>query len=359
MLGQYFYHEILRKTVIGFGTLFNGIEIRHEADDGATTSRMKVPLAYGPMQKFLAKIEQQPTVQGRPAITLPRMSFEMTTLNYDPSRKASITQTFRTLNSDTAGNVKKVYMPVPYNVGFMLSIATKLNDDMLQITEQILPYFQPGLSITLNLISSINEKRDIPIILESINMSDDYEGSFDNRRAMITTMQFSAKVYMFGAVADSPDGLIKKVNVDYFTDTNKVVAKREQRYSATPRAVKDYNDDNTNALNKALAAEQTVLSVNSSANFSVDDYITISGENMQIRSIAGNELTVYRGVDGTNVIDHVSGSTIDIISGSKDATLPLTGDDALIASGDDFGFNEMSSFYSDFKEYSPTQQKDV
>ena len=359
MLGQYFYHEILRKTVIGFGTLFNGIEIRHQADDGTDVSRMKVPLAYGPMQKFLAKIEQQPTVQGRPAITLPRMSFEMTTLNYDPSRKASITQTFRTLNSGVADNVKKVYMPVPYNVGFMLSIATKLNDDMLQIMEQILPYFQPGLNITLNLISSINEKRDIPIILESINMSDDYEGSFDNRRAMITTMQFSAKVYMFGAVSDSPDGLIKKVNVDYFTDTNKVVAKREQRYSATPRAIKDYNDDNTNALNKALAAEQTVLSVNSSANFSVDDYITISGENMQIRSIAGNELTVYRGVDGTNVIDHVSGSTIDIISGSKDATLPLTGDDALIASGDDFGFNEMSAFFTDYKDYSPSQGKDV
>ena len=356
MLGQYFYHEILRKTVIGFGTLFNGIEIRHDNDSGGEVSRMKVPLAYGPMQKFLAKIEQQPTIQGRPAITLPRMSFEMTNLNYDPSRKASITQTFKSGNTD---NVKKVFMPVPYNVGFMLSIATKLNDDMLQIMEQILPYFQPGLNITLNLISSINEKRDIPIILESINMSDDYEGSFDNRRAMITTMQFSAKVYLFGAVADNPEGLIKKVNVDYFTDTNKVVAKREQRYSATPRAIKDYNDDNTNAINKALAAEQTVLSVNSSADFSVDDYITISGENMQIRSIKGNELTVYRGVDGTNVIDHAAGSTIDIISGSRDATLPLTGDDALIASGDDFGFNEMSSFFTDYKDYSPTQQKDV
>ena len=356
MLGQYFYHEILRKTVIGFGTLFNGIEIRHDNDSGGEVSRMKVPLAYGPMQKFLAKIEQQPTIQGRPAITLPRMSFEMTNLNYDPSRKASITQTFKSGNTD---NVKKVFMPVPYNVGFMLSIATKLNDDMLQIMEQILPYFQPGLNITLNLISSINEKRDIPIILESINMSDDYEGSFDNRRAMITTMQFSAKVYMFGAVADSPDGLIKKVNVDYFTDTNKVTAKRVQRYSATPRATKDYNDDNTNALNKALAAEQTVLSVNSSANFSVDDYITISGENMQIKSISGNELTVYRGVDGTNVIDHADGSTIDIISGSRDATLPLAGDDALIASGDDFGFNEMSSFFEDYQTYSPSQGKDV
>ena len=116
MLGQYFYHEILRKTVIGFGTLFNGIEIRHDADDGGNVSRMKVPLAYGPMQKFLAKIEQQPTLKGRPAITLPRMSFEMTTLNYDASRKASITQTFRSYNTGTLNNVKKVFMPVPYNV---------------------------------------------------------------------------------------------------------------------------------------------------------------------------------------------------------------------------------------------------
>jgi len=320
---------------------------------------MKVPLAYGPMQKFLAKIEQQPTLKGRPAITLPRMSFEMTTLNYDASRKASITQTFRSYNTGTLNNVKKVFMPVPYNVGFTLSIATKLNDDMLQIMEQILPYFQPGLNITLNLVSSINEKRDIPIILESINMSDDYEGSFDNRRAMITTLQFTAKIYLFGAVADNPDALIKRVNVDYFTDTNRVVAKREQRYSATPRAIKDYNDDNTTAINKPLTAEKTRVDVNSASNFSVDDYIRIGEENMQIRVIDGDSLVVYRGVDGTTAVDHAVGSVIDIISGSRDATLPLTGDDALIASGDDFGFNEMSSFFEDFKEYSPSQQKDV
>ena len=171
-------------------------------------------------------------------------------------------------------------------------------------------------------------------------------------------MQFTAKIYLFGAV-DNPDALIKRVNVDYFTDTNRVVAKREQRYSATPRAVKDYNDDNTTAINKPLVAEQTIVSVNSASNFTVDDYIRLGEENMQIRSISGNELTVYRGVDGTTVLDHASGSVIDILSGSRDATLPLTGDDALIASGDDFGFNEMSSFYEDFKEYSPSQQKDV
>ena len=359
MFGQYFYHEILRKTVIGFGTLFNGIEIRHSDNNDDVQSRMKVPLAYGPMQKFLAKIEQQPSLQGRVAITLPRMSFEMTGISYDPSRKASITQTFKTCNTGELGNIKKVYMPVPYNINFQLSIATKLNDDMLQILEQILPYFQPGLSITINLVSSIGEKRDVPITLDSVNMTDDYEGSFDNRRAMISTLTFTAKTYLFGAIADNSDGLIKKVTVDYKDDTNRLTAKRVQRYAATPRALKDYNDDATNAINKDLDSKQTVLSVNSASGFSVDDFIVIGNENMQIRSISGNELTVYRGVDGTTVSDHVAGSVINLISGSRDASLPLTGDDALIVAGDDFGFNELTSFYQDFQEYSPSQGTDV
>jgi len=250
-------------------------------------------------------------------------------------------------------------MPVPYNVGFMLSIATKLNDDMLQIMEQILPYFQPGLNITLNLVSSINEKRDIPIILESINMSDDYEGSFDNRRAMITTMQFTAKIYLLVQLLIIQMHLSRELTLITLLIQTESLQNGEQRYSATPRAVKDYNDDNTTAINKPLAAEQTLVSVNSASNFTVDDYIRLGEENMQIRSISGNELTVYRGVDGTVALDHASGSVIDILSGSRDATLPLTGDDALIASGDDFGFNEMSSFFEDFKEYSPSQQKDV
>jgi len=359
MFGQYFYHEILRKTVIGFGTLFNQIEIRHSDDADKVQSRMKVPLAYGPMQKFLAKIEQQPNLKGRSAITLPRMSFEMTGITYDSTRKASITQTFKTCDSGTLANIKKVYMPVPYNISFQLSIATKLNDDMLQILEQILPYFQPGLNITLNLVSSIGEKRDVPIILENINMTDDYEGSFDNRRAMISTLSFTAKTYLFGKIADSSDGLIKKVTVDYFDGTSRVTAKRVQRYAATPRALKDYNNDATTAINKDLTAEQTILSVNSASGLSVDDYIVIDNENMQIRSISGNDVTVYRGVDETTITDHDAGSIIDIISGSRDASLPLTGDDALIVAGDDFGFNELTSFYQDFKEYSPSQGTDV
>ena len=142
MLGTYFYHEILRRTVISFGTVFNDIHIRHKNSTGGDISDMRVPLAYGPMQKFLARLEQQPELNKAVQITLPRMSFETTDISYDPTRKASITQQFK---ASDGTNLKKVYMPVPYNVGFELNIMTKLNDDALQIVEQILPYIQPSL----------------------------------------------------------------------------------------------------------------------------------------------------------------------------------------------------------------------
>ncbi len=152
MLGTYFYHEILRKTVIGFGTLFNNIHIRHKTDGGGNFSVMKVPLAYGPMQKFLARIQQQPDLDRETAISLPRISFEMGGIQYDPSRKTGLAQTFLTKSGTSA---KKVYMPVPYNIGFELSIMSKLSDDALQVLEQIVPYFQPSFT-SLLLFSRIN-----------------------------------------------------------------------------------------------------------------------------------------------------------------------------------------------------------
>jgi len=240
MLGTYFYHEILRKTVIGFGTLFNNINIRHKDASGTTFSVLKVPLAYGPMQKFLARIQQQPELEREIAITLPRLSFEMQGIQYDPTRKTGIAQTFLAKSGTTA---KKVYMPVPYNVGFELSIMSKLSDDALQILEQIVPYFQPSFNITVNLISSIGEKKDIPIVLESINQSDQYEGSFDTRRTIIYTLSFTAKTFFFNHIAQTPEGLIKKVQLDYYSDTNTRTAKRVQRYTVVPKAKQDYNED--------------------------------------------------------------------------------------------------------------------
>jgi len=231
MLGKYFYHQILRKTIVAFGTLFNDIHIKHVSNDSSIESDIKVPFAYGPMQKFLAKLEQQRDLAKPVAITLPRMSFEIVGIAYDSTRKSSITKSFKALDGE---NLKKVYFPVPYNVTFEVNILSKLNDDALQILEQILPYFQPTFNITIDLVDSIGEKRDIPVTLDSVDMQDDYEGNFDTRRALIYTLRFTAKTYLFGPVSDSSDGLIRKVQVDYHTGTDTRTATREMRYTVVP-----------------------------------------------------------------------------------------------------------------------------
>jgi hypothetical protein len=348
MLGTYFYHEILRKTVIAFGTLFNNIQIRHKDANGVDFSVMKVPLAYGPIQKFLARIEQQPTLNREIALTLPRLSFEMTGLQYDPSRKTSVVQTF--IAVDNNSKAKKVYMPVPYNVAFELNVMTKLNDDSLQIIEQILPYFQPAFNITINLISSIGEKKDVPIILESITQKDQYEGNLSDRRIIIHTLRFTAKTYLFGPVADSTDGLIKRVDVDYYDNTNIVTAKRVQRYTATPKALQDYNNDNSAVLNGAITTDVTEITLNTTTGFAKGDRIIIGDEIMYVRSLSGNELTVYRAYDGSTAADHAHNASVDILNAS---------DDALIDPGDDFGFNETVSFFTDGKRYSSGQNIDI
>ena len=242
MLGNYFYHEVIRKTIIGFGTLFNGIEVRHDTSDGTIVDIKRIPLAYGPAAKFIARLDQQPELNKAVAITLPRMSFEMTSIAYDATRKAGITQTSKAKDVNN-NQLKKVFLPVPYNIGFELSLLTKLNDDALQVVEQILPFFQPSFSITIDLISSIGEKRDVPITLTNVNFQDDYEGDFSTRRALIYTFQFVAKTYLYGPIADNPEGLIKKVIVDQYASVDTVNARREMRYTATPTATKDYNSD--------------------------------------------------------------------------------------------------------------------
>jgi hypothetical protein len=240
MLGTYYYHEIIRKTIVSFGTLFNQLYIQHKDADGGTYSEIRVPISYGPSQKFLARIEQQPDLNKPVQITLPRMSFEMNSIQYDSSRKSGVTQTFK---ASDGNNLKKVYLPVPYNIGFELNILSKLNDDSLQIIEQILPYFQPAFTLTVDLVNSIGEKRDVPVVLDNISFQDDYEGDFSTRRALIYTLQFTAKTYLFGPIASTTDGLIRKVQVDTHTTTDIASAKREIRYTVQPDPINAEPDD--------------------------------------------------------------------------------------------------------------------
>ncbi len=342
MLGTYFYHEIMRKTVIGFGTLFNDIRIRHKDSSGSSISEKRVALAYGPMQKFLARLEQQADLN-RPTqkIELPRMSFEMNNVAYDSTRKAGITQTFK---ASDGTNLKKVFMPVPYNIGFELNIMTKLNDDALQIVEQILPYFQPSFNLTIDLIDVIGEKRDCPIVLDNISFSDDYEGDFASRRALIYTLNFTAKTYLFGPIASTSEGLIKKVQVDYHSTIDTENARRELRYTATPTAKKDYDNDASMTLIDAITKGKTRLNVNDTSMVARDMRFIIDDEIFQIKEVVdATTLLVYRGFDDTTATSHLENSVINLLTGY--------GDDDAIVPGDDFGFSGLIEDFTDSQQY--------
>lgn len=332
---EYFYNEILRRTIIGFGTLFNSLEIRQE------DSVVRVPLAYGPTQKFLARIEQSPDLNKPMAITLPRMSFEFTGLTYDPSRKVSTTQTFVAKDKNNGTETKKTFMPVPYNMQFELSIFTKLNDDALQIVEQILPYFQPAYNLTIELVDEIREKRDVPIILESVTMQDDYEGDFSTRRVLYYTLRFTAKTYLFGPTKSASKDIIKKSTVSYLTGTDTSNTRREVTYSATARALKSYVDNVVTTLAADVTATAKTIQVADATGILADKYIFIGDEELYVRSKTGNKLTVDRGRDNTTATKHVAGADVKGIDYTTTTTSigTIGADSALIEEGDNFGFD--------------------
>jgi len=234
MLGTYSYHEIFRKTIVAFGTLFNNIELRRNDEV------MKVPLAYGPKAKFLARLDQVPDpTNKRVQITLPRISFEINGLEYDSSRKVSPTQKVKI--ASTADKSKNMFMPVPYNLSFEMGIISKNQEDALQIVEQILPYFQPHYNLSIKLVPSMNETRDVPIVLTNVEYEDIYEGEFAIRRAITYTLQFTMKTYLYGPVTESK--VIKKAITDMYTDINTSSAPREVRYTIQPDPITADADD--------------------------------------------------------------------------------------------------------------------
>ena len=242
MLGQQFYHETTRKVVVAFGTLFNDIHLVRKDNSGTIQQSMKVPLAYGPRQKYLVRLADDPDLSKQTAVTLPRIGFEIAGMSYDPSRTLQRVQKFKKVKGAKASQLDTQYMPVPYNIDFELYILSKQSDDALQIVEQILPYFQPDYTVTINDNTDMGIKRDVPVILNSIAYEDDYQGDFASRRAIIYTLSFTAKFYLYGPVTSSK--VIKTVQVDQYTDMPDQSPKREQRYSVTPNpTTADADDD--------------------------------------------------------------------------------------------------------------------
>ena len=239
------YHELIRKTIVAFGTLFNDMYIYRKSSTGKVTQKMKVPLAYGPKQKFLTRIDQDSARSAADpvttALTLPRIGFELTSLSYDPARKLNRVQKFKKVKGADSKSLQNSYMPVPYNVGFTLFTMAKNSEDALQIVEQILPMFQPDYTVALNVMPNLGIVRDVPIVLNDVSYEDSYDGAFTERRVLMYTMSFTAKMYLYGPVTST--GVIKQVQVDQYTDTNTTTAKREQRYVVTPNPTTATADD--------------------------------------------------------------------------------------------------------------------
>ena len=240
MLGSHFYNQIVRKNIIAFGTLFNNITMKSsDPDTGEVLEESKVPLAYGPKQKFLVRIGENAS-SSKVAITLPRIYFEMTGVEYDSSRKTSPIQKYKTIIADNGNEVKVQYVPVPYNISFELGIIAKSQDDALQILEQILPYFQPSFSVTLNMIPDMNEKKDIAIVLNNIGSEDEWDDSFLERRYINYTLNFTMKSYLYGPYSTS--NIIRKAII-HETIGDAAVNRRTITRTYTPKAVVDINTD--------------------------------------------------------------------------------------------------------------------
>ena len=199
MFGEHFYHETIKRAVSVFGTLFNNISIKRP--DGEI---LKVPLAYGPRAKWIARLQQSPDLtQTRTAISLPRMGFEMTSIEYDATRKLSKKRQFKKAEASNPTKMQYQYAPAPYNIGFQLSVLVKNTDDGLQIIEQIMPYFTPDYTVTINTVPDMGDKRDIPITLTSVSQTDEYEADFITRQVLRYDLEFIMKNYIYGPVRDS------------------------------------------------------------------------------------------------------------------------------------------------------------
>ena len=241
MFGRRFYHESLRKVVVAFGTIFNNIEIHRTNSSGDVVQKIKVPLSYSPTEKFLVRLDQQADLNNREmAVTLPRMGFEISGISYDPSRKLQRIGKFKNVNTSDSSKMYYQYNPVPYNISFNLYAFTATAEAGLQIIEQILPYFQPDYTVTINAIPEMGIKRDVPITLNSVNYEDTYDGSFTTRRAVNYTLGFTAKTYLYGPVYAAK--VIKETTADIFTDTASG-STREERIVIVPNPTSADADD--------------------------------------------------------------------------------------------------------------------
>lgn len=312
MFSGHSYHATIRKTVAVFGTLFNNISVVRKDAGGNVINITRVPLAYGPKQKFLARLDEQANLDGaKIAIKLPRMSFEIISVTYDATTKINRNNMISFTDAASGGLTKKsVRTYAPYRIGFQLSVMAKNQDDALQVVEQILPYFQPEYTVTVKDLDSLDLKTDMPFVLTGVQLSDDYEGDFKTRRAIIYTLDFETRVRFYGPVGDK--AIIKKTLIDFI---NMDDLKPMERVTTSVNPITANPGDNYTILTAITPFTNTdsfYLKVGTNGGtYTVGEVVTggTSGTTAKVISFANNMLLVHNADGNFVVAENVIGGT--------------------------------------------------
>jgi len=308
MFGTYFYHQTSRKMVVAFGSLFNNIEVRRTDSSDAVTEVIKIPLSYGPKDKMLVRISQDPSLNPNVALTVPRMGFELTSMTYDGARKLNTMG--RNVKKGTTG-LKKQYNPVPYNWDFSLYVFVKNAEDGTQILEQILPFFTPDFTVTMTLVSGMTVKMDIPLVLNSVTSEDSYEGDFATRRSIIWTLSFLMKGFLYPSVTDNAK-VITSSTVD------------------------------THIMSAATAADPIYIVAEDSTPYS-QNYMILNKHEI-------DDATRIRILSEASENASSAGQTVSRITVEPTSAGALT--------DEDFGFSETFEFFPQGKTYDPVAETD-
>jgi hypothetical protein len=319
MFGNHFYHQTIRRAVSVFGTIFNDINIVRRDGSGNILNIVKVPLAYGPKQKFLARIEQQASLNDpKIAIKLPRMSFEITSMTYDANTKMQKGYASKYTNPSNPNLNETVIGPVGYRMGMQLNIITKNQDDALQILEQIIPYFQPEYTVTVKQVDD-NFKSDMPIALQSVTLTDDYEGDYAARRAIIYSLDFETRVRFYGNIVNKE--VIKNVITNFENienDQSNTFLARQDVYVSPQTANKETDTHEKLVKYVGVVPENILLEMNTVSGFSKNDQVIglTSGSIGYITNVDGSILTIAY-PDGLFDI----GETLSVVGASTTAII--------------------------------------
>ena len=301
MFGSHFYHATMRKSVAVFGTMFNNITVVRKDGSGGILNQIKVPLAYGPKQKFLSRVDQDTMSDASMAIKLPRMSFEITSLSVDTNKKENKRNKITAADSDNTKR-KTIQAQVPYNIGMQLSIMAKNQDDGLQILEQIVPFFQPDYTVTIKPIDGwTNFKQDVPIILGGVTIDDQYDGDYVSRRVLTYTLDFTMKMTFYSGAGSQ--SVIKNVDIDWLNKSNNMFFEG-QNFAVNPQTA---TEDDTLVTGTPGSDQYSITST--------IDYLNVpSSMTLTLGSVSGTfqvAETITGGTSGTTAkVTSISGTTM-------------------------------------------------